>query len=486
MRPTSILAAALLAGAVSLAPGARVQADPPGPDGPKIVLETDAQYSGYDVDMDGGGTAYIGWISSRGTTLRVLHLCVLPPKAKACLGGVKTVDALGPSSASGLQVLAGTVSGATLVWFHDTDASVSGPYGGMIATATAAPDGTLGPPQDRVAAPSFGSLKTAAVAPDGQIWSVAQSSTSTPEQLWVYAGFPPPSPYTVIGVPLTAPFFVNQARLAFTGDQAVLAVDWYGRIDQPIAYSVLNPGSSWSGFRKVARTWNVGAFGMATTRHGLRLVASVNNASYRPAVAKWDGSSFDKAEATGERESCTTASHDLVTDSSGRLADVGNACGDIRVSNLPQADRAAYTDFGSGGTVAGGDPQIATTSLGTGWVVWGIQSATGNRLMTVPVLLPALRVKDGTGSVAGKAWVIGPETCLPPVVTKVDVRAKPKPGWNVASKRLELGNKTVDNGKIDGSDLKPGKKYTLTGTVRFVRPGDAKVVTVEHAFRTCE
>ena len=116
------------------------------------------------------------------------------------------------------------------------------------------------------------------MSPSGQLWAVAQASTATPNQLYVYTNFAAP-------VPVTAPFFVNQARLAFSGPAAVLAVDHYGQVSEPIAYSVLSNGA-WSGFRNVANTWNVGAFGMAATASGIRLVASVANASYRPVVGQ--------------------------------------------------------------------------------------------------------------------------------------------------------------------------------------------------------
>jgi hypothetical protein len=476
-RLTRSLFALLTAAALSLAPAAPASSDPPGPDGSKLTLQTDAQYSGWDVAYDGAGTAYVGWISSVATQLRTVHLCVLPPQAKACVGGVKTIDSLGPSSAMGLQVVTGTGAGATLVWFHDTDSSVTVPDGGRIATAAAGPDGSLAPAVDRVAAPSFGSLKTAVRSPSGQLWAVAQSPTSSPQQLWVYTDFAAPQP-------VSAPFFVNQARLAFDGATAVLAVDWYGQISKPIAYSVLAPGAGWSGFRSIAGTWNVGAFGMAATRSGIRVIASTANASYRPAVAKFDGDSFGRARPTGEKESCTTSSHDLTTDGSARLVDVGNACGDIRASNLPGTTRAAWTDFPAGGTVAGGTPQIATTARGTGWVIWGIQSPLGNRLLAVPVVLPALRTSETDRSSVGKVRLIGPATCLPPVTTKVGLAADGKNGWRVDRKTLELDNKDV-GGKIDGADLKGGEKYVLSGSVRFVRQGQDKTITVKHRFRTC-
>jgi hypothetical protein len=480
-RLTLTLFAPLVAGALALGPAVPGFGDSPGPDGAKLTLQTDAQFTGYDVAIDSGGTAYVGWISSTAAQLRMVHLCVLPQGAKACLGGVKTIDSLGPSSAMGLQVVTGhTDQGATLVWFHDTDASVSSPIGGMLATAVATPDGSLAPAIEWGSAPSFGSLKTAMISPAGQLWAVVQSASAAPEQLWVYTDYATPTP-------VTAPFFVNQARLAFDGSTAVLAVDWYGQISKPVAYSVLAPGSSWSAFRNIAHTWNVGAFGMAAAHSGIRVVASTDNASYRPVIAKFDGDSFGPGKLTGEKKPCPTSSHNLVADGSGRLADVGNACGDLRLSNLPGTTRAAWTEFSAGGTVAGGDPQVATTTRGTGWVVWGIQSALGNKLLVVPILLPALQTVESTSTAVGKVWLTGPATCLPPVTTKVELRADGKNGWKVANKTLELGNKVIDNGKIDGGQLKAGKAYVLSGTVRFTRPGNQdKLVTVEHGFRSCD
>ena len=135
----AILGAASLA-AAPLAPASAGHAA--GPAAAPIVLESDAQFSGYDVAIDGNGVAYVGWISYTTSQLRRVHLCVLPPGATACAGGVKTIDPLGgpagESSASGLQVVTGPGAGATLVWFHDTPDSINPiPFGGQLATAMA-------------------------------------------------------------------------------------------------------------------------------------------------------------------------------------------------------------------------------------------------------------------------------------------------------------------------------------------------------------
>ena len=212
----TLAAAALAATALNLVPAASAAAGAkPGPAGPALVLESDAEFSGYDVAVDGNGDG-LRRLDLHTTTnvLRRVHLCVLPPGATACAGGVKTIlplgGAAGESSASGLQVVTAPGAGATLVWFHDTPDSINQPYGGQLATAVAGPDGSLSAATDRVAAPSFGSLKTATVSPSGQLWAVAQASTATPNQLYVYTDFAAPAP-------VTAPFFVNEARLAFSG-----------------------------------------------------------------------------------------------------------------------------------------------------------------------------------------------------------------------------------------------------------------------------
>ena len=310
--------------------------------------------------------------------------------------------------------------------------------------------------------------------------AVAQASTGTPQQLWVYTNF-------AALTPVTAPFFVNRARLAFAASKAVLAVDYYGQISQPIAYSVLSgplAGGAWSGFQSVANTWNVGGFGMTAAKKGIRLVASVANASYKPVVAKFDGSSFGKAKPTGGKGSCTPSTHDVVSDASGRIADVVVACSGIGIFNLADTTHAGYAEFPSGGTVAGGDPQIATIGLGTGWVAWGIQSALGNQLRVVPVLLPATPESKRNSSSFGKVTLTGVATCLPPVKAKVKLQASAKNGWRVADRSMSLSGKQV-GGKIDGAKLKPGKSYTLKGKVRFVRGGAHHTVTVSNEFKTC-
>ena len=125
------LAAALAVTPVSPASAAHS----PGPTAGAIVLESDAQFTGYDVAIDGAGTAYVGWISYTTAVLRRVHVCVLPPGAAACAGGVKTILPLGgpsgESSANGLQVVTGPGVGATLVWHHDTADSITLPFGGQ-------------------------------------------------------------------------------------------------------------------------------------------------------------------------------------------------------------------------------------------------------------------------------------------------------------------------------------------------------------------
>ena len=480
-RLVAVLVAALAGGALALTPiSAASAAHGPGPAAAPIALESDAQFNGYDVAIDSAGTAYVGWISYTNTVLRRVHLCVLPAGATACTGGVKTILPLGgpagESSANGLQVVTGPGAGATLVWFHDTSDSINQPFGGQLATAVAGPDGSLSAATDRAAAPSFGSLKTATRSPSGQLMAVAQASTASPQSLYVYADFAAP------GL-VNAPFFVNQARLAYTGSTAVLAVDNYGKVSEPIAYSVLS-GGAWSGFRTVANTWNVGAFGMTATPSGIRLVASVASASYKPAVAKFEGSTFGKAKPTGGKGSCTPSTHDVVSDGSGRVADVVVACSGVGIANLADTTHAGYTEFPSGGTIAGGNPQIATIGLGTGWVAWSIQSALGNQLKVVPVRLPATPQSKRNTTSFGKVTLTGVATCLPPVKAKVKLQASAKNGWHVAGRTLTLSGDKV-GGKIDGAKLKPGKHYVLKGTVRFVRGGAHQTVTVSRGFRTC-
>jgi hypothetical protein len=488
----SLAASAAMAVAMTMLPASaagfsRTMAGPTpsvkaGPTGTPIVVGNHVELSGYDLATDTAGTAYLGWISdsSGSNSDRIVHLCVLPLGAKACQGGVMSTASLGVSSAAGLRVIATSKGHVTLVWFHDTTSSGTVSNGGRIATATYQSGGSLSAATDQANAPSFGALLSANLAPGGAIWAVTQNSSSAGQKIQVYQGL------GATPKPLTAPYFVGHAWLAFAGNKPILAIDQYGAISQPVGYTSEN-GSTWTGFKKVAHTWNVGgAVGMVAAKSGVRLVASVDTAGYYPVVARWMGSKFSTPKLTGDKNACAPNSHDLVTDASGRIADVTNECGKITVADLANTTKAGIVRFSAGGTVAGGNPQIATTPRGHAWVAWAIESTTANKLEVVPAMLPALSVSKTGSSGAGSVVVTGPASCLPAVVAPAKLKVKAASGWKVKSKSLKIGGKAVKSGKIDGGSLSAGTLHSLVGQASFVRSGaGTKTVKVTLSFRSC-
>ncbi|MEO7980236.1 MAG: hypothetical protein ABI807_05035 [Sporichthyaceae bacterium] len=449
--------------------------------GVPTTLQDNTQLYGYDVATDGTGTGYIGWIaddSAAAAATRRLHLCTLPVGATACAGGVQVIDALGVSSAAGLRVLATPAGAVSLVWFHDTSpGSVTGPRGGRLAVATSQSGGPLSAATDVADAPSFGQLLDAQIAPDGTIWTIAYKGVGTTE-IEVRPGF------AAAPQSLAVPYSVATTRLAFAGATAVIAVQQYGSISNPI-FSAHGTAGAWSGFTPVANTWSGGSLGLAAARSGVRLVASVANASYHPAAARFTGTGFASPRLIGDPNSCTPYSHDLVGDASGRLADVSNECGAITVVNMAHAATAAIVRFSAGGTVADGDPQIASTPRGRAWVAWSVQSSTGNKLRVARVLLPALRIAKRASFAQGKVVVRGPVSCLPPVGVAVGVTRRPLHGWAVSSTSLRLDKRRFSSATLDGSRLTPGSLHTLAGRVVFTRGGKAVTRTVTRTFRSC-
>ncbi|MDQ1709378.1 MAG: hypothetical protein QOG49_763, partial [Frankiaceae bacterium] len=309
--------------------------------GRPILLQDHAQFDGYDIATDKAGNAYIGWVANSAPGVaasRVLHLCTLRPGAGSCAGGIQVIDALGLSSAAGLRVLATPAGAVTMVWFHDTDpGSISGPRGGRIATATSQLGGPLTAATDVADAPSFGQLLDAAFGPGGALWTVAYAGVGT-SSIEVRAGVAA-APQSV-----PTPYSVSTTRLAFSGATPVIATTQYGSISTPISTAHAT-GGVWSRFAPVANTWSVAGVGLARATSGLRLVASIGNASYSPAAAKFNGTGFPRPRLIGDANSCAPSSHDLVADGSGRLADVSNECGKITIVNMPDAANAALVRF---------------------------------------------------------------------------------------------------------------------------------------------
>ena len=150
---------------------------PAGPDGPIITVDDQAAFSGIDMATDPStGTAYLGWISSNYATqtLRSVHLCVLPPGASSCAGGVLTTSAVDGPSAAGLQIKVTAPGVATLVWFHQLDLTEA-----RLAAATYA-NGALSAPSDlwRALRATAG-CSTSRTAGNGQLWAVTQNDSGS-------------------------------------------------------------------------------------------------------------------------------------------------------------------------------------------------------------------------------------------------------------------------------------------------------------------
>jgi hypothetical protein len=450
--------------------------------GPAITLANNAEFSGYDMATGPNGTAYVGWIGNTGPG-RFVHLCALPRGARGCAGGIRTIgsaaDGIGTSTAAGLRVLVSKSNLVTLVWMYSTVASENGPEGDVIATATSQGGGPLSAAKVSSAGPSFGTFMDAVLAPNGKIWTVAEPGGATPP-VQVTRGLGS-APQTV-----KTPYPAGQALLAFSGSSAVLAIDKAGAISQPVSYA-RQSGGGWTGFKAIAKTWNLAGFGMAGTTSGVRVIASENNAGYHPVVSALTSAGFSKPVLIGDTNNCPQSNHDTVADASGRLTDVTHECQAITVANLANTRHAAIFRFSipESQTFAGGDPQLTTAPSGRGWVAWSVESKSGNKLLVAPILLAGLDITVTSSGKAGKVSVTGPTSCLPPVNVAVGVSAKAASGWKVLAKSLKLGGGAVGS-VLKGAGLTPGKRYTLTAAATFGRGSARATGHASVTFRTCQ
>lgn len=287
-------------------------------------------------------------------------------------------------------------------------------------------------------------------------------------------------------VTVPTPYLIGTAQLAFAGSTPVMAIQMDGAISQPISYASETNGR-WPAFTALANTWTSDAnLGLAATTSGIRALASVDNANYWPVVSKWTGSSFSPPQLTGDKNPCSPASHDPVADASGRMADISRGCSDVAVTNLTDTLHAAVTRFASGGTLAGPNPQIATSPRGHAWVVWSIEGSANDNLLAAPMLLPGRDVTAKATSTKGnEADLKGPASCLPPVSIPVKVSGVPAAHWTVSSSTLSFNGKTITGKTLDGSTLTAGKSYTLTGQVNFANGASKDSVTASLTFKSC-
>jgi hypothetical protein len=476
----AILPLSLAGGAVA-APATRtsgpVPAAKPGRTASPITLDNNVEFSGYDAATDASGRTYIGWISDKSNKGRKVHLCTLPPGARRCAGGVQTIKSLGMSSAQGLRVLVTSGGKVTLVWMVDTVASENGPQGSEIVTAISQSGGPLSPAAQVATAPSFGTMLDAALGPNNSIWVVTERSVVGGIQVQPGLG----NHFAI----LKTPYGVGEARLRFSGGTAVLVIQKAGAITTPVAFASFRNGV-FSGFRKLAHTWTSDAtLGLTGTSSGVRMVTSEANAGYHPVAWSWTGNGFGRATLTGDFNNCSPSSHDLVSDASGRAADVSSECEDVAIANMPDTRHAADVRFGVRGTFAGGDPQLTTTPRGKGWVVWSIESSVANKLLAAPMLLPGLDVTAARTARGNRVVVTGPASCLPPVDIAVGVKGHPARHWHVVSSLLKLGGTTLHGKTLRGGTLIAGARYTLYGTVGFANGGSHVTITARLKFRSC-
>ncbi len=432
----------------------------------------------FDVATSPGGTAYIGWISSTAVdSERKVHLCKLPPTATACDGGIQTIDSLSGSSAAGLRVLVDADDTVHLVWFHDSAQSLNGPNNSAIAEADALHGLGLSAAHDIVTnAPSFGSLLEAKIGPGGAIWTVAYAGVPT-KQVRVWHDTTDPEP-------VTTPYGISHAQLAFTGGTPVLVVEKDGAISTPPSYATRSSSGTWSAFHKIAHTWAAGSnTALATTRHGLRIVTGTNDASYRPVIAAWTGSGFGTPKLTPDTNGCGVKTHDGSSDPSGRLLDASWECSKVTVTNYPDARHAAIVRFKPGGT-PGQAPEIASGTRGIATVVWGVSQTDGEKLRVAHVRAPDSTATVGHTGTGGRVTVTGPRTCLPPVDVPIGLTHNPAKGWRFKSRTLRLDGNRVHR-PLDGAKLKPGERHTLVGTATFAKNGVHKTVKASLSFRTC-
>jgi hypothetical protein len=467
----------LLAAACLASTSTSAEASPsvgPGPTKSPVTLTKGYTLSGFDVATSTTGTGYIGWIANTSKTngaTRAVHLCEVKPGTTSCAGGIQVVGALGIASAEGLRVLLQASGIVDLVWFYNDDDG-----GGHIGFTSTNSAGKLQPATDAGSAPNNGELLDAEIAPDRSVWTVAGPSSGNGMQVRPGVGS--------AATNVTTPYEVGYAELAFTGQTAVIATQQAGSITGPAGYTYESNGS-WSAVKNVAHTWTAGArVGLADSGSGLRLVASVNNSSYAPVVAKWTGTGFSQPTQTGDHNSCSPESHDLFADASGRVADIAFECSEVAVTNMPDTVHAAVVRFSAGGTTNAGPPRIATTPRGYSFAVWSIEDGSYDQLLLAPVLLPDLTTTTSQTSSAGSVTVTGPVSCLPADDIAVGVKGTPAKNWHVSKQSLKLGSTTVGS-TLKGATLTAGKAYTLTGQVTFADGGASKSVTDTLTFLSC-
>jgi hypothetical protein len=466
-------------GTLLTAPAAQAAGHPAGVVGTARTLTANVTFASYDVAARRDGTAYVGWISSTTSdSHRKVHLCTVPPNKTTCSGGIQTIDALDTATAADLKVVVTSGDVVHLLWFHDTIRSIQGPQGAAIAEATAVHGQNLTAGQDIITdAPSFGQLLEAGTGPGDQIWTVSYQGVAS-RHLQVR------DTLTGARVNVKTPFAVGHAQLAFSGTTPILAVEKYGAISTAAQYATRGATKKWSAFHAVAHTWTGAGATLETTRHGVRIVTGVDNASYRPVIAAWHRSGFGPRRLTVDRNPCGPSTHDGSADRSGRLLDVSWECNDVTIANYVDAQHAAVVRFHVSQTPTG-TPQIASGTRGVATVVYSSQSTTAQSLRVVHVRLPGSVHSVRKAGTAGRVTVIGPRACLPPSSVRVGLSHRPAKGWRFTSGSLALSGHRLHSATLDGAKLTAGKAYRLTATAAFTRNGIKKTVRASLVFVSC-
>jgi hypothetical protein len=466
---------------------------PAGPTGQTLTLEDNADLHGFDVAMGSDGSAYVGWISSiGGSANRRVRLCRIPPGSLSCAGGIQSSESFGATSAEGLRVLTNQASGGvSLVWFHDTPGSPSGPNDGAIAIANVGAGGLFGSSYDVGPAPSFGQLLDADYDADGQLWTLTETSITAPVQQVLIRLVTDSGRDCATGDPSS---HFSKGRLGFASGDPIAVLSSYGTVADPLSY-IASTGAFEQGCigADIAHTWTAaGAFDVGTRGGSAHLVASVDNASYAPQAGTWSlrdqpqwKNAFAPWTATGDTGACAPTSHDLYSDASGRFADVSFECSKLAVANQPTGRRAAIVRFPVGGTPAGTDPQIASTPRGRAVVVWAriVDSTTGVSLVVRRATLPALTTTKTARGAMGSVKVSGPASCLPAVDAPATITAKPATGWKVTGRILKLDGRDVS--VVHGASLSANGVHTLVGRATFAKGRTQKTVTARLRFLTC-
>jgi hypothetical protein len=427
----------------------------PGRFGSPLTLQNNADFSGYDVATVASGTAYIGWIGTpngAGVAGRDLHLCTLRPGGTQCVGGVQTSTATENTDANDLHVVVS--NGVVVLLYAYQDGSQED-----VDVVTSSAGGPLSSPQQFETLPELSQLTDAVVAPGGKLWTLTELANGS--QVTVHEGA------DSTGTTLHTPWTAGTSALDFSGSTPVVVVEKYGAITTPGVWASA-PSGTWSGFHTLAKTWTTGTQpGLVETSHGLRLVTTTDNSSYRPVLEKWTGSGFSSPSLTAQNNKCDPLTHDTVTDPSGRIADVSEECSNLDVADYSDATHVKVTQFASGGTFADGVPQIGSTSRALAYVAWTIESGSSDKLQVQQV-----QMGNATRTIThhhkyGAISVRGPYSCLGDDSTPVGVSGKGHHGWHVAGTSLTLDGKTVSGKSLNGASLTSSAEHVLKGVARF-------------------